>query len=60
MPYLLQGFSIGFILSHLKVPFDENTRKIAQAAISSLEKMLYTLGVSSIKEAFTGENHSAL
>ena len=27
MPYLLQGLSIGFILSHLKVPFDENTRK---------------------------------
>lgn len=34
MPYLLQGLSIGFILSHLKVPFDENTRKIALAAIS--------------------------
>lgn len=34
MPYLLLGLSIGFILSHLKVSFDENTRKIAQAAIS--------------------------
>lgn len=34
MPYHSKGLSIDFILSHLKVPFDENTRKIAQAAIS--------------------------
>lgn len=38
MPCLLQGLSIDFILSHLKVPFDENTREIAQAAIARKEK----------------------
>lgn len=38
MPCLLQGLSIGFILSHLKVPFDENAWEIAQAAIAHKEK----------------------
>ena len=39
MPYLLQGLSIGFILSHLKVPFDENAWEIAQATIAHKEKL---------------------